>query len=228
MITLLVGASPSSSSALVEALAERVDHIIALDGGGSPCRAAGVTPSLLLGDLDSLPEDDRAWLEARGVPFEIHPAEKDDTDLGLAVTAARRHGTRRLFATGVLGGRLDHTLASVGSLARAADLRPSIVEADVSVEILHHASHSHATVHGHGTTFSAMAVLGEATISIEGGRWPLDRVTVSPLDAYGVSNVVSGRCATVCVHDGTLAVIAPTVAGLRGDLQDDDDTEALG
>ena len=75
----------------------------------------------MIGDMDSLSDEDRARLEARGCRFVEHPRAKDETDLELALTYAVQEGAREIVILGALGGRLDHLLANLAAagLARA-------------------------------------------------------------------------------------------------------------
>jgi thiamine pyrophosphokinase len=93
------------------------DWIIGADGGAAQALAWGLVPHLVIGDMDSLPGEARAALEAQGSRFVVHPRAKDETDLELALTYATQRGAREIVVLGALGGRLDHTLANVLLLA---------------------------------------------------------------------------------------------------------------
>src|SRR4051794_2717798 len=82
---------------------EGVDLVIAADGGARHAQRLGVTLDLWVGDGDSLGEDALAELAA-GVPVERSPADKDQTDLELAVDAALARGSAGLVIVGALGG----------------------------------------------------------------------------------------------------------------------------
>lgn len=86
-------------------------------------------PAAVVGDLDSLRSDVRAFYEGHGVAIVDCAADQDTTDLQkcLAFASADPHtfpSSPRL-ALGALGGRLDHTLAALSLLhgdAHAASL----------------------------------------------------------------------------------------------------------
>ena len=106
-----------------------VDLVVAADGGARHAEALGVAIDLWVGDGDSLGDEGIAALAAAGVPIERSPADKDETDLELAVEAALGRGAHGLVVVGALGGeRVDHALANVALLARA-DLagRPAVL-----------------------------------------------------------------------------------------------------
>lgn len=222
MRALLVAAAPGGSSDLVRALAASADLIVAVDGGALLCLEADTTPSLVIGDLDSLPAADADRLRAAGVHFETHPAEKDDTDLALAFAAAEQHGATAVVATGIVGGRYDHSLAATAVTAGYARLRPLIVERDVTMAFLADGGPLGCKVSGEGATFSVVALGGEALVSISSARWPLDHRPLTWSSTLGVSNVVAGPSAGVRLHAGSIVVIAPTVAGRQARLSYDD------
>jgi thiamine pyrophosphokinase len=77
-------------------------------------------PDALVGDFDSADAALVREYEARGVPIELHPTQKDETDAELAFSRAASMGCGSILALGALGGRVDHTLANIHLLARAA------------------------------------------------------------------------------------------------------------
>ena len=94
------------------------DLVLAADGGYRALYSLGYTPDLLLGDFDSLgdlplPPD---------LPVLRFPARKDDTDTGLALRHGLDRGFRDFALYGCAGGRVDHLLANLQSMARISRL----------------------------------------------------------------------------------------------------------
>ncbi|MFI5262208.1 MAG: hypothetical protein ACHQZR_06625, partial [Candidatus Limnocylindrales bacterium] len=58
-----------------------ISWVVGADGGAARAATLGLTPDLVVGDLDSLPATDVARLTAAGVPIRPYPAEKDASDL---------------------------------------------------------------------------------------------------------------------------------------------------
>ena len=93
MRALLVCAAPvPGTETLLPRLAAEADLVVAVDGGGSVCLEAGVVPDVVVGDFDSLPDDDLDRLGQLGVSVIEFPAEKDASDLELAVGEVRCRG----------------------------------------------------------------------------------------------------------------------------------------
>lgn len=211
MRALLVCAAPGPGSpALVALLATRADAVIAVDGGGALCLSAGVTPDLLVGDLDSLCPDDLARLRADGVETLRYPVHKDASDLELALRVAAERGATHVVVTAAFSGRLDHTLASLGVVAAADDLAPTIAEPGLLGWCLSPAGRSSVTIEGSGATVSLMAFGGPAVVSAKGVIWPLAGTRLDPLSSLGLSNRIDGTLpATIEVEQGTVWVLAP-------------------
>ena len=106
----IIGAGEITSYDFVKPFIEKCDFIISADGGYDHLLKMSLKPELSVGDFDS----------AKNLPtaHEIItlPKEKDDTDTLYALKIAIDRGYRELYLFGMLGGRLDHTIANVQSL----------------------------------------------------------------------------------------------------------------
>lgn len=95
------------------------DQILCADGGTNHARRFGIVPDRIIGDLDSIDPAERRRMEEQGVAFTIVPAEKDFTDLQLALEVAAvafdpaAATAKEITIWGGLGDRLDHTLANI-------------------------------------------------------------------------------------------------------------------
>jgi thiamine pyrophosphokinase len=215
MRALLVCAAPAPGTArLLPGLAAEADLVVAVDGGGSVCLEAGVVPDIVVGDFDSLPADDLDRLEQRGVSVIEFPAEKDASDLELAVTEIRRRGANSVVITAASTGRLDHTLAVLAVLSSAADLRPHLVEPELDVWVLSPRGRSSIPLSGAGATISLMPFGASATVSASGCVWELFEIELDPSSSLGLSNRIGqdGR-ATISVSRGVVLLLAPRGPG---------------
>ena len=213
MRALLVCAAPARGAvALVATLAQTSDLVIAVDGGGALCRRAHVAPDLLVGDFDSLSASALDALERGGARVVRFPAEKDDSDLALALGVARDRGATEVIVTAAASARLDHTLAALAALAAAADLSPVLIEPDVEVFVLNPAGRQDVAVRGAGSTVSLIPFGGPACASASGVRWPLRRAALDAASTKGLSNLVEDGEAVVTAHEGTLLVVLPHVS----------------
>lgn len=126
---ILVSGGPQPEPALLVCLREKLPQapLLCADRGADLCRAAGVVPDGLIGDMDSLSAATRNWLEETGVPEVVYPSEKDDSDQALATEKLFADGAEEIVVIGGLGGRMDHELANMMELVRAGREGRSIV-----------------------------------------------------------------------------------------------------
>lgn len=214
MRVLIVASLAARYPDLVAELAADSDSVIAADRGAAACLAAGVAPALVVGDLDSLGEDDEVRLRQLGSTFMTVPAEKDETDLDIALGEARRFGASEIWLTGALGERLDHTIASVGSVSRFSDLRPRIVEPGLKAWVLGLDGRSRLRLTAEGALVSIFAIGAPASVRSAGLAYPLSGDVLQPLDSRGLSNVITEGQAVIDVLDGVLFVMSVEASGM--------------
>jgi thiamine pyrophosphokinase len=212
MNVLLVCASPENGAAgLAKELAAEADLVIAVDGGGTVCRDANVVPDVLLGDFDSIDAALVDELHSGGARVVRFPAEKDATDLELAFAEARLLGATQVTVTAASGGRLDHTLGVVATLAANSDLLPHIEEPGSRAWLLADSARREIALGGLGAVVSLIPLGGDAVVTAKGFRWGLERAGLGAFHTLGVSNVVDSNRATVEVHAGKVLVVSPAV-----------------
>lgn len=124
MVTAIIvanGDAPSRSDELFALAVPDEDGpplVIAADGGARKAAAIGLRPRIVIGDGDSLSEQEVADLRGQGVEVLLFPSEKDESDTELALREAVAAGARRIVVVGGFGGqRLDHSLANLALLA---------------------------------------------------------------------------------------------------------------
>ena len=194
------------------------DLVIAADGGALVARQLGLEPQAVVGDMDSLPDEVRAELQARGGQLVAHSPRKDETDTELAIRYALERGADEIVLLGAVGDRLDHTLANLFllGLPELAAVRATIVGADSETWLLR--GGSALEVRGQaGDTVTLLALGQDAVgVSTEGLEWPLEDDTLHFGPARGVSNVMTQPLARVTLREGLLLVFR-----LRPDSEDE-------
>lgn len=182
--------------------------VIAADGGSRHLMALNYSPDIVVGDMDSLSPAVHDWLETAAVPRQTHPAAKDETDLELALLYAIDHyDADDLLLFGVLGGRLDQTLANILLLAHPAlaDRRVTLVTERERAWLVRGTTEIRGAV---GDIVSLIPLGGDVHLKeTQGLQWPLNDDTLSFGPARGVSNVMTAPLATVALHSGVLLCI---------------------
>ena len=183
------------------------DLVIAADGGARHALAAGETPNVIIGDLDSLSWEEQAQVEATGSQIIRFSPRKDETDLELALQYAVREGATEIIILAALGGRLDQTVANLLLLAmpELGGIAVRVVEGAQTAFLVR----DKALVEGQpGDTVSLIPLGGDAVgVTAQGLEWPLHEETLRFGPARGVSNVLTAGQARVRVRQGLLLCV---------------------
>ena len=178
------------------------DFVIAADGGLDTLRRIGVSPDILIGDLDSLTGS------AEGIDTFRHPVEKDETDTYLAYLEGVRRGYTDFVIHGGVGGRLDHTFANLSLLIYGKRRGHSIVLIDEGMKISAIKNESVTLMPDECRSFSVLAFDGVANgVTIKGAKYDGESITLSPEFPLGVSNSLVGRPCKITVTDGELILM---------------------
>lgn len=187
--------------------------VVAADSGVVHAAAAHRPVDLVVGDLDSAPDEAIAAAEADGARVERHDISKDDTDLGLALDAAAAEGVDHIVVVGGAGGRLDHLFANVSALTlpRYASIEITALLGSATVTVVR----GSRTLRGPlGDYVSLFAMGGPAHGVVTSGLlFPLRNETLLPGSTRGVSNELVRPEARVRVADGVVVAIQPGEVG---------------
>jgi thiamine pyrophosphokinase len=204
--TLVFGAAPvPGEDAFYRGLLRDATHVVAADAGSEMCVALGRVPDVAVGDFDSSAEGAPGRLAALGVVIREHPAEKDATDLDLAVAEARQAYSAPLLITAAFTRRIDHTLAAFGALAEAGAGAVAVDPGWSAVAC--RPAQPVAAVLDAGTLVSVLALQPGARVTIDGAAWELRDTPVPLLSGLGVSNRAAGGPLRVSVANGIGVVI---------------------
>lgn len=178
------------------------DLIIAADGGYSTLKKLNIKPDLVVGDFDSLgsiPENENVVK---------HPVKKDDTDTLLAVKIGLEKGYKTFIIYGAIGGRLDHTLATIQTATFVAENGgiAYIYDGNYTVTAIKNSNLKFKnTTKGYLSIFALSGIA--KGVSITGLLYELNNVELTPSFPLGVSNEFIGKESEITVTDGVLTII---------------------
>ncbi|MTI81824.1 MAG: thiamine diphosphokinase [Firmicutes bacterium] len=184
-------------------------YIICADGGVRHAKAMGLIPKLIVGDMDSVDQELLYYYHSKGAVINCHPREKDEVDTELAIREAVNAGYKRIKLFGATGSRLDHTLANIHLLVKAANLKAraviineqnhiSLVTPRLSVEI----------TGCPGELLSLIPLTNEVTgVNSRGLKWELTDRTFTVGNPFGISNELIHPAASITVKEGMLLMI---------------------
>jgi thiamine pyrophosphokinase len=191
----------------IDPILSQASAIIAADGGVHHVINLNLFPDVVIGDMDSIGQDIQILLKAAGVPMLVHPPEKDETDLELALLYAVERYEDDIIIVGALGGRLDQTLGNILLLTHdnLAGRRVEIREPGQRAWLVR----SETVIEGRvGDTVSLVPLGGDVKIRATIGlHWPLtnERLSVGP--SRGISNILTESEARIFVESGHLLCI---------------------
>lgn len=183
------------------------DFLIAVDGGLHHIANLGLIPNLIIGDLDSVEEEELDRFRNQNVQIEKYPVDKDQNDLELAIQVAVEMKPETIWIAAALGNRIDQTLANIFLLTRddLVDIDAHLVDGFRDVFIIR----KEAVITGiEGQLVSLIPILGPVKgIFTEGLKYPLDNEILYPDKTRGISNRLSSVTAKIRVEDGVLLCI---------------------
>lgn len=188
-------------------LTAAAEFIICADGGFRHAKALGVMPNIVIGDFDSLKEQEINELEQAGVMMIRYSREKDYTDTHIALLEAVKRGFTEIDIIAALGGRLDHTLANLMLLglpdAQNANIR--IIDENEEVFVIRKTK----LLYGYTGQTVSLFPLTECVkgINTKGLKYPLRQGELKMGIPIGVSNEFLEDIAEIEIAEGLLLAI---------------------
>jgi len=175
------------------------DFVLCADAGYALAREMGIAPNVIIGDFDSADAPEEGNIIR-------HPVIKDDTDTMLCVKYGLEAGYRNFLIVGGLGGRLDHTLANLQSLAYLAERNAVAMLSDGRMHCAM-LKNSSIRIAKTGGKLSVFAMGGQCEgVFIRGAKYNLENGIVTPDFPIGMGNDFKDDHALIGVEKGNLLV----------------------
>lgn len=173
--------------------------LVCCDGAADALAGAGLTPDVVIGDLDSITPACRDRFRT----MLIEDRDQETNDLTKAVNWCRQHGIPSVTILGATGKREDHALANIALLARYnLDIRAGMVT-DHGTFSVARASCEFASVPGQ--QISIFSLTPETAITSTGLKYPLAGMKLAEL-WQGSLNEATGNTFTLTFTNGTLVI----------------------
>lgn len=183
------------------------DYIICADGGVNTVYPAGIVPDLLIGDFDSVEGDILEKLKFEKTEFLKYPAEKDESDLELALLKAIELKPEEIIIFAALGKRLDHIFANLMllTLPLKSGLICSIIEEDYEIFLI---DKFIKIKRGKGAYLSLFPLTPVVeAIETYGLKYSLKNENLYLGPSRGLSNEIIEEEATIKIKKGKLLII---------------------
>lgn len=190
----------------------KIDKIIAVDGGLAAAELLGLVPDYIVGDFDTVNSD--VVERFRKVPYivwEKHRPEKNETDTELARSRAMTLGCERIIFLGATGGRLDHMLGNIHALysCMQSGIEAWIIDAQNRIYLLDEGKRFERK-ETFGTYISFLPYTEEVSgITLKGFKYPLDQKTIRRGEEVGlcISNELQEDTAELTFKEGILICV---------------------
>src|SRR5882724_1555354 len=188
-VVVVIGGGPLSPRAVTDVAHDAT--IIAADSGLDHAVTAGLRPTVLIGDLDSISAHGKMWAYAHELEIDQHPVDKASTDTELALVRAAGAGATDLLVFGASGTRFDHALGTLSALGNPLLARFETIRLLLDETVVHviHPGRSVTIDLPKDTSFSLLALHGPCSgVDVIGARWPLANARFDPWSTLGISN----------------------------------------
>lgn len=201
MRAVIIGGGNLDNAGFCRTVISKDDFVICADSGYDFAVAVGITPDIVIGDLDSVKSTD--------INVEIikYPVRKDATDGELAVDYALERGYTEIVMLGFIGVRTDHTLTNISFLKKIKKFgaKGTILDCRNEIRLLE----DEIVLGGKkGDLVSIVpvtdTVCGVTTLNLE---YPLNGENLYYGESRGVSNVMLGDSCTIKAEQGCALVI---------------------
>jgi thiamine pyrophosphokinase len=167
----------------------------------------GLLPNFVIGDLDSLTEDDLYELGSADVRVDQYPADKDETDLELAIQYALQLDFTSIVVIAALGGRTDQSLGNISLLTDFAASNAAI-RFDDGVEEIFFCRNQTQVKGRSGDIVSLIPWGGDVSgVVTTGLKWTLRGEILFSYKTRGISNEMTADTAEVQVKSGLLLIV---------------------
>lgn len=184
------------------------DYIICADGGLEKAKKYGIIPDIIIGDFDSVNLDILKEYESYNIPINKFPAEKDSTDMELAVEFAISKGYNNIILTGATGSRLDHTLGNIMLMERCFKIGVIITIIDNNNEMKIISDNTDLIIDFKEEYYISIIPVDDFIqgLNLEGFKYPLNNVNVQRGSTLCISNQISASYGRITLNKGTAIV----------------------
>lgn len=177
------------------------DYIVCADGGYKHAKLLGVKPAVVVGDMDSIGDNDYD-----GEIINL-PIRKDFTDSEVCIKYILLKHFEEVMMLGFTGKRQDHSLANIFLLNQFADTETDAYIVDEHNEI-RFAKNENIIYGRKGNIVSIIPVTGDLTgVSTEGLDYPLNNETLVFGETRGVSNIMKADKCKITITSGQGLII---------------------
>lgn len=207
MKVLVVTNGTIADMEFLKGIAANHKTILCADGAVKYLRSIGCMPTKVVGDLDSISQEDLKWVESNHVPVLQYDVRKDFTDTEIAVSHALEMGAASITIVGAWGSRIDHSLGNLYLLKMISEHHAEGVIIDKNMEVSLISKNTKLSwKKGETVSFIPVSekILG---LTLKGFEYNLDAVELNMGSSRCISNVVAADNPEIQLTQGFLFAI---------------------
>ena len=180
-----------------------LNYLICADGGANSAKEMGLTPNVIIGDLDSAESSVLDFYKNSSKIIKIK--SQNDTDVEKALKYVIKNGYTEAVLLGGTGDRLDHSFCNLGIVFKLYDKIKIYLVSEQSILTAHEKKVEFNTVKGE--TVSLYGFNDKTKITTEGLKFKLNNEPLPFGVSEGTSNVAKGKKVVLKIRNGRIFVI---------------------
>lgn len=182
---------------------------VGVDKGTVTLLQAGLIPREAFGDFDSITDKERRQIEKAAPGLHVYQAEKDQTDLELALDWALKMNPHNIRMFGVTGGRADHFLGNIQILYKGLNTNAAIRLIDRQNEIQMFGPGRYTLEARSDKRYISFIPFTEAAdgLTLEGFKYPLNNCHITLGSTLCISNELIHSRGTFSFAKGILIMV---------------------
>lgn len=206
MSALIIGGGSNIDKYKFESENLNIEYVICADGGLEKVEYLKLNPNIIIGDLDSV--DKLVLKKYLDMNIELikYPAEKNFTDMELAIEHAVEKGFIDIVLIGASGSRLDHTMANIMLIERyyKIGINIKIIDNNNYVQIV---TKDMEIINKKNCYVSIVPITNSIEgITLIGFKYPLNDVNVKRGSTLCISNQITNEIGRIILQSGTALV----------------------
>ncbi|MGE6631358.1 thiamine diphosphokinase [Bacillus sp. NPDC077027] len=168
-----------------------------------------IVPTEAFGDFDSVTEQELRDLQKQLPALHLFQAEKDQTDLELALDWAIKQKPTFIQIYGITGGRADHFLGNLQLLYKGIKHQQPVFLIDKQNIIQMFSPGSYEIKNDPDKKYVSFLPFGTSVenLTLKGFKYPLKNCHIEPGSTLCISNELIHSSGTFSFHDGILIMI---------------------
>ncbi|WP_087972953.1 thiamine diphosphokinase [Oceanobacillus rekensis] len=205
----IVGNGPDHLLPDLQYYKDKIDVWIGADRGAYILAEHNIPIEYAVGDFDSITDSEKAFIKQQTKFMEQYPAEKDETDIEIALNRSFVLNPDHIYLFGVTGGRIDHELINIQLLylIKNKGIDGYIVDKSNWLEMVYPGKHTIRQDQKYPYISFIPYSKAVERINLSGFYYPLKNTNISWGSTRCISNELLSKSGTFSFEKGILLLV---------------------